>query len=50
MGGLPLDRYVGVLGHVERALAMLVGELGSRRRRDTAVAGEEYEPVVHAEN
>jgi hypothetical protein len=50
MGGLPLDRCVGVLGHVERALAMLVGELGSRRRRDTAVAGEKYEPVAHAEN
>src|SRR6476619_7468828 len=48
--GLPLDRCVGVLGHVERALAMLVGELGSRRQRDNAVAREKYEPVAHAEN
>src|SRR5262245_36955399 len=50
MGGLPLDRCVSVLGHPERANAILVAELGVRRRRDTAPAGEKYEPVVHAEN
>ena len=48
--GLALDRDVGVLGHVERGKAVVVGELGRCRRGDAAVAGEKYEPVVHAKN
>ena len=50
VGGLPLDRDVGVFGHVERGKAVVIGELGCRRRGDAAVAGEKYEPVVHAKN
>jgi hypothetical protein len=50
MGGLALDRDVGVFGHVERGKAVLVGEHGRSRRGDAAVAGEKYEPVVHAKN
>ena len=48
--GLALDRDMGVLGHVERLEAVVVGELGRRRGRDPTVAGEQYEPVVHTQN
>jgi hypothetical protein len=29
---------------------MVIGEFGGSSRRDPAVAGEEYEPVVHDQN
>ena len=48
--GVALDRDVGVLGHVERGKAVLVGELGGRRRGDAAITGEKHKPVVHAQN
>ncbi len=48
--GLPLDRDVRVFGHVEGGKAMVVGEFGRGRRGDAPVAGEKYEPVVHAKN
>jgi len=48
--GLPLDRDVGVFGHVEGVKPMIVGQFRGRCGRDTAVAGEKYEPVVHTQN
>jgi hypothetical protein len=50
MRGLPLDRDVGVLGHIKGVKAVVVGELGGRRRGDAAVAGEQHKPVIHAPN
>jgi hypothetical protein len=47
MGGLTLYRNMGVLRYVKRLEPVIVGKLGSRYRRDTAIAGEQHKPVVH---
>ncbi|MDT5280109.1 MAG: hypothetical protein QOJ20_1304, partial [Mycobacterium sp.] len=50
VGGLALDRDVGVFGHVERGKAVVIGEFGRCRRGNAAVAGKKYEPILHAKN
>ena len=47
MGGLALDRNMGVLGHIKRGEAMIIGEFGGRRRGDSTVTGEQHKPVIH---
>jgi hypothetical protein len=47
MGRFALDRDMGVLGHVERLKPVVIGESGSRRRGDSAIAGEQHKPEVH---
>ncbi|SLC92526.1 Uncharacterised protein [Mycobacteroides abscessus subsp. massiliense] len=47
MGGLALDRDVGVLGNVEGVEPAVLGGLGGDGRRDAAVTGEQNEAVVH---
>ncbi|SHT48529.1 Uncharacterised protein [Mycobacteroides abscessus subsp. abscessus] len=47
VGGLALDRDVGVLGNVEGAEPAVLGGLGGDGRRDAAVTGEQNEAVVH---
>ena len=48
--GLALDRNMRVLGTSKVREAVDVGELGGHRRGDAAIAGEQYEPVIHAQN
>ena len=50
VGGLPLDRDMGVFGHVERREPVVVGQFGGRRRIDPTIAGEQNEPIVHTQN
>ena len=50
VGGLAFDRDVGVFGDVEGGEAVLVGQLGGRRRSDPAIRGEQHQPKVHTEN
>ncbi len=50
VGGLAFDRDVGVFGDVERGEAVLVGQLGRRRRSDTTIRGEQHKSKVHTEN
>ena len=47
VGGVALDRDVGVLGHVERVEATLLGGVGGVGRRDAAVGGEQDDAVAH---
>ena len=50
VGRLPLDRDVGVLGHVERVEAPLLRGRAEGGGADAAVGGEEDESVAHAPN
>ena len=47
VGGLPLDRDVGVLGHVERVESAFLGRLGRLRGGDAAIGGEQDDAVAH---